>query len=71
MPIFVIKYCCKDFSLFGCVCFPIDDVQEAYNLIKDLEPTTPQVLPVHHFCFSCLTRLLLFQSLAERKAGEH
>ena len=24
----------------SCVC--IDDVQEAYNLIKDLEPTTPQ-----------------------------
>lgn len=24
------------------ICFP-DDVVEAYNLIKDLEPTTPQV----------------------------
>ena len=27
-----------------------DDVQEAYNLIKDLEPTTPQVIDnVLHF----------------------
>ena len=27
-------------SLF--ICFVSDDVSEAYNLIKDLEPTTPQ-----------------------------
>jgi hypothetical protein len=26
-----------------------DDVQEAYTLIKDLEPTTPQVVIVSHY----------------------
>lgn len=33
-----------------CISYISDDVQEAYNLIKDLEPTTPQVIDrVLHF----------------------
>ena len=27
---------------FYCMVYPTDDIAEAYNLIKDLEPTTPQ-----------------------------
>ena len=27
---------------FYCMFYPTDDIAEAYNLIKDLEPTTPQ-----------------------------
>ena len=35
---------------FLCVPVSSDDVVEAYNLIKDLEPTTPQVDLIYNFC---------------------
>ena len=35
---------------FLCVPVSSDDVVEAYNLIKDLEPTTPQVDLKYNFC---------------------
>lgn len=35
---------------FLCVPVSSDDVVEAYNLIKDLEPTTPQVDLDYNFC---------------------
>ena len=34
---------------FLCVPVSSDDVVEAYNLIKDLEPTTPQVDLIYNF----------------------
>ena len=37
-------------SNFLCVPVSSDDVVEAYNLIKDLEPTTPQVDLNYNFC---------------------
>ena len=37
-----------------------DDVVEAYNLIKDLEPTTPQVIIDHHL-WSNLSCALLWK----------
>ena len=43
---------------------PPDDIQEAYNLIKDLVPTTPQVIMQPHSC-------TLLQQLQRGQSDEH
>ena len=51
-----------------CIYFP-DDVVEAYNLIKDLEPTTPQVTYVpldYGFDFSVIAKTVAWDILRKQ-----